>query len=245
MDSISAIVGASAGAGVNYIANRSLAIENRNWQADMANTAHQREVADLLAAGLNPILSVNRSGAATPGGSSGAFSAPDIANSAADLKMKSEQVENVKKQNDLILAQTKETNARAGVARQQEDQIAADTYLKMKQGFSEDYRPNEIMAHTSLMQLQGQLTGSQAHLNMAATKAQLAMAANTGVRTEILRSVLAEARNKQKISESQYGELIVWTERLLNIGSQIKGLMSSPGGDRTFNKNINYFGGVE
>lgn len=37
------------------------------FQRDMANTAHQREEADLLKAGLNPILAANK-GAATPGG---------------------------------------------------------------------------------------------------------------------------------------------------------------------------------
>lgn len=42
----------------------------RDWQERMANTAHQRQVKDLQAAGLNPILSVN-SGAAT-GSASGA-----------------------------------------------------------------------------------------------------------------------------------------------------------------------------
>lgn len=42
----------------------------RLWQEGLANNAHQREVRDLIAAGLNPILSAGGSGSTTPSGAS-------------------------------------------------------------------------------------------------------------------------------------------------------------------------------
>ena len=83
--------------------------KNRDWQRDMSNTAHQREVADLRAAGLNPVLSSGGQGASTGSGAQASMSDLGSAvsggmQSGSAYQLRSAQQKNVKAQTDITQA---------------------------------------------------------------------------------------------------------------------------------------------
>lgn len=98
--------------------NADQAAKNRDWQKMMSDTAHQREVKDLLAAGLNPVLSVSGgNGAAVGSGASASASAPQGAKGDVDQSYNAALVSMMsswlKMQNDMAMNNINAQNNRA------------------------------------------------------------------------------------------------------------------------------------
>lgn len=126
--------GAFAGAAISALgahsANKQTAqsIEDQMaFQMYMSNTAHQREVKDLIAAGLNPVLSAKYGGASTPSGASMTYS-----NEGANLNTDYASATAAKNQTKITKANVGLTNAQANLA-SNNSAVAQQTEEKVKQ----------------------------------------------------------------------------------------------------------------
>lgn len=113
---------------------------NRRFQRDMANTAHQREVKDLIAAGLNPILSANHQGAVTPSGGAAQVMAPSPGRSYNESRQ-------VQAALGLTAAQTEQAHAAASLSSAQAMDVIAtrsDRYKQVAAELENMYRHGDL-----------------------------------------------------------------------------------------------------
>jgi len=119
--------------------NKQMAETQMRFQENMSNTAHQREIADLKAAGLNPILSATGGGGASaPSGAVGTASAPsatapvtgsmlsDSVNSGLSAMQLAQSIESASVQNQKTLADTAVSIEQAALTRSQAQKTKAE-----------------------------------------------------------------------------------------------------------------------
>lgn len=146
------IIGAFGQSSTNR-ANSAQAQRQMDFQERMSNTAHQREVADLRAAGLNPILSAGGSGASSPSGSQATML--NSAKAGLDARREAEA----------LYASVKLMGQQASTEMDKQDNLIADTNLKKTQQDQVKQMVEQVKEQTRLLKNNATIAGQEAGLN--------------------------------------------------------------------------------